>query len=126
MNFTKEYIQECDCKEIQDIKPNLLQKGDWYSCSGIIDVSGIEQDKLNVTRWLPLSHQLDDEIVKIVDEKDYWYEVTYDANCYYLCRVGLRDSNLNDKIIAEGDDQNPLIAKIKILKQLLKEEISIE
>ena len=119
MNFSKEYIKECNCKEIQKLNP--YQVGDWYSIDGKPELHFANNMQFvpadAVILWLPLSYQLDDEIVKICKEKDYKYTIKWDK---------LFDGDFN--VIVESEvigwfiresDINPLIAKIKLLKELL-------
>ena len=94
MNFTKEYIKECDCKEIQGLREEL-ETGDKVSSlesvrvitTGFNRKGGIwynlvksKKDKFSYRSsfrenivWLPNGDQLDDEIVKTCKEVDYEY-----------------------------------------------------
>jgi len=127
MNFTKEYIERCKCKEIQELRP-IIEKGDWFKLIR-------NDDKLNPSRihygakcptryfgkcreniiWLPLSHQLDEEIVKICKEKKFAYTSIYSCDWgNYQVWVG---QDFYDVQLTE-EEENPLIAKIKLLIQL--------
>jgi len=122
-NFNKEYIKECDCKEIQGLRKRLVM-GDYY-----MDTSSIQPKEINLSRdveldnrspysWLPTGDQLDEEIVKICKKKFYEYEffMQWD-NCkisYFVCVK--EDGNLQQN----SRNDNPLIAKILLLKELLK------
>ena len=134
-NFTKSYIREADCREIQGLR-SVFEAHDWYcqpSCFNIpytlshgamIDKEVRGKDYI----WLPTGDQLDEEIVKIVekidyiDYPDYWCgKVTRVrdgvVSKYWQCYV----DNFDYERFREFKDINPLIAKIRLLKQLIKE-----
>lgn len=126
MNFTEDYIKECNCKEIQDLKHGL-EYGDWYSYKNEIYLNAKGYNAFTnryvfKTKmcWLPTGDQLDKEIEKICD-KDYCeYEIKrqylpiklpkfrkeWDATAYKIPAIRFSNSN-------------PLIAKIKLLKELI-------
>ncbi len=128
--FTKEYIKECDCKEIQKVFWDFGD-GDWilwnvkearkrkyhlasignYNC----ELERFDRKKHDAIK-IPLSHQLDEEIIKICKEKEYEYSSTYAIE--WFCRVDKIGANIDFNAF----NSNPLIAKIKLLKQLLKED----
>jgi hypothetical protein len=116
MNFTKKYIKECDCEEIQGLRKVSLEYGDWYC---MLDYSGTwvgrkyrtTEDLMWINRneytWLPTGDQLDEEIIKIIkDNRDYSHN----------------DEERNYWTLHTINNSNPLIAKIKLLKQLLEEK----
>ena len=153
MNFTKEYIEECDCKEIQGLRKEL-KVGDWYleikvgieirvvnrldfedgDCIIISSFTGYPPYQYRYQRkeviWLPTGDQLDDEIERICKEKYEWY------NWIYHTESGLDSSKTKMRyyaFIVDNQERpicgdtciivyNPLIAKILLLKQLLKEQ----
>jgi len=124
--FTKEYIAECDCEEIQKSK-HKLQYGDWvYSLRlngemtiwATIIPQGRKKD--NNETWLPTGDQLDEEIIKIF-KTGYNYNSSYcQATKTYVSYIepDYPDKELTEEITVYGD--NFLIAKIKLLKELLK------
>ena len=128
--FTKEYIELCNDKRIQELRLSKklsdyyklqLNSGDWvYSIGYNAELSAFNQNmnhKLYI--WLPTGDQLDEEIIKICKK--------YEAN-YYITYNGLNDSLIVESLlnqcgiiefdIVERND-NPLIAKLKLLLQLL-------
>ena len=140
MNFTKEYINECDCPEIQGLKPKL-EYADWYAVrgnKGIFMVTvGYNEFSNRYSRkdrvwlptkdrvWLPTSGQLDEEIVKICKHNLWLYKVVYglaedEKEFGYDIEVYNADG-LYWHDIAISYNTNPLIAKIKLLKELLNE-----
>jgi hypothetical protein len=130
--FTKEYIKECDCREIQGLRKKF-QEGDWYfnvkfptykpSTVDMEEGGTVFQNRWrkNVI-WLP-KDQLDEEIVKICKERfrndDFTYYFNYNNNV--LPDVVYFTAGLVHKGDICLNSNNPLIAKIKLLKQLLKE-----
>ena len=124
--FTKEYIKECDCKEIQGLKK--FEIGDWFSIDGKIELLFANNLQYVPTEakvlWLPTGDQLDEEIVKICKKKKYTYFVAYSYGSEYQC-----DATVSNPMVFNSDKEysiscelkvNPLIAKIKLLKQLIK------
>ena len=120
-NFTKSYIREADCREIQGLR-SVFEAHDWYcqpSCFNIpytlshgamIDKEVRGKDYI----WLPTGDQLDEEIVKICKKKqwDYRADYNYSKNEFSIYIKQLWWNYRED---------NPLIAKIRLLKQLIKE-----
>lgn len=162
MNFSKEYIKECDCEQIQGLRAQLKQ-GDWIfspkmehavdhkKAKGIFTVMGYqekyvmywlgvevlrwnedEEDLYTESRtfdyredlvWLPTGDQLDEEIVKICKEKQLAYSMSfeyYEGNISYV-NVFTPLGSKSETIDITIGDTNPLIAKIKLLKNILKE-----
>ncbi len=138
-HFTPEYIKECDCKEIQGLH-KVFQYGDaimWERFESSktkrqthdLDYLGqlttdFERDKTRHDIWLPTGDQLDDEIVGICKEQqhDYYIEMFhghYDWTVKFCCSHGGECSKDKDGILFAENDRNPLIAKIKLLKELL-------
>jgi len=142
--FTKEYIKECDCEEIQNIKNNLerdgkyslqFNEGDWWQ--------NRDNKKINVAYqmiwenrqfyiWLPTGDQLDEEIVKILREKYNTFGTGKGVEYISSIRQ-TRNSEIWECHIFELTreverfqqiDVNPLICKIKLLKELIKNEKS--
>ena len=116
--FTKEYIKECDCKEIQGLKK--FEVGDWFSIDGKIELLFANNLQYVPTEakvlWLPTGDQLDEEIVKICNDKNYCYRF------HYVSYAPDRPCRADIMQIGESEVRsiNPLIAKIKLLKQLIK------
>lgn len=128
MNFTKEYIKECDCPEIQGLKNGLINKGDWWvEEGGMPDTARNECFLRSGILWLPTGNDLDQEIVKICRENGWDYDFKFVGDkCikdgykdYETCVMEYRQ--YDDKNIAYQNDDNPLIAKIQLLKELLNE-----
>lgn len=118
MNFTKEYIELCKCKEIQGLR-NKFHRGDWYRYPNgktyrLIDKWQLSEYDRNRVIWLPTGDNLDEEIVKICKPKrwmyQFWYEDSFD---YHALKIDARKD-----IDTEYVSDNPLIAKIKLLIQL--------
>lgn len=64
--------------------------------------------------WLPSSGQLDEEIIKICRKIGYWY------CCEFLLTECLVSVGKNKKGKYAYTDVNPLVAKIKLLLELLE------
>lgn len=121
MNFTKEYIKECDCDEIQGLKKLPLSNWD-FVCDDKFKINNVlmiyELDKwTDDLIWLPTGDQLDEEIVKCYNNNDLvnrhgYYEFYYNG---LLWGAKIISSQRN----FEAYEGNPLMAKIKLLKQLL-------
>jgi len=137
-NFTKEYIKECDCGEIQNMKNNLerdgkymlqFNEGDWLQNRDSKKIHVAYQmvwENRQFYIWLPTGDQLDNEIVRGCRKlyKYFSYQVNFeeDGSCS-VWLINCRKKNLDDKGIGEYFfNSNPLIAKIKLLKALLKED----
>lgn len=122
MNFSKEYIELCKGKEIQELRKEL-QKHDWYCQENTFNIPhtlphGIMLDK-EIRKdyfWLPTGDQLNNEIERICKGKKrtYYFISDYDDNYYAEVKQTYR-------VIYSKSDHNPYIAKIKLLKALLKE-----
>ena len=134
-NFTKEYIKECDCEEIQELKLNFnLEDKYAYEMSGEYFHNFVDSYKTaniisafnsrNKYIWLPTGDQLDEGIVKILKDKYQYYKWEYIVKCCWIGRSHtdwvciLYDENQKDMFTE--NDSNPLIAKIKLLKELSK------
>ena len=139
MNITKEYINECDCPEVQGLKPKL-EIGDYIEDKGkvylltlfkelagdYLEVYGksLDGDKpfykqaweRRLLIWLPTSGQLDEEIVKL----NYGDNYIVDYHIRGVCEVSIYFDTAM-VYIHRVRHANPLIAKIKLLKELLKE-----
>ena len=73
--------------------------------------------------WLPSDGWLDEEILKICKERNYDYNIGTTKQPNYGWWVQINDRDLEDPedVILIKGHINPLIAKIKLLKQLIKE-----
>ena len=125
-NFTKEYIELCKSEKVQGLKKKYYQ-GDWIipkdkkMMVNIFD--GIERlDYL----WLPTGDQLDDEIVKIIEEEarqsDYELKLSYNVeyeDAEYFTEILYPDGVIR---VPSQCNHNPLIAKIQLLIKLLEEK----
>lgn len=124
-HITDKYIKKCDCEAIQGLR--LLDQdggffqGDWCytklgsGCLSMITAKSCWKSKVDI--WLPTGDQLDDEIIKIVNKRrrrESKYEIVYYPNSVSLSVKIDNDKYDNHK------HSNPLIAKIKLLKQLLE------
>ena len=103
----KEYIKECDCKEIQTLK-------EWNPYNN----------------WVPTGDELDDEIEKTCKGKyerhnwNYYRTSGIDASMrmrYYAYIADNQDRPIVGDTCAIFTNRN--IAKIKLLKQILKESV---
>jgi len=131
--FIKEYIKECDCGEIQGLRKirvgvtsTGLVYGDWYFKKKIRLNARTGTTEFMFITWLPTGDQLDNEIVRGCRKlyKYFSYQVNFeeDGSCS-VWLINCRKKNLDDKGIGEYFfNSNPLIAKIKLLKALLKED----
>jgi len=120
MKFTKEYIKEANCREIQG-----LHKRTYYD-------KCVYHNRKYI--WLPTGDQLDEEIVKICRENNYDLQIRYDKEnqdyddlMWTIIVYGMHRNEYADICecvipLACFVNDNPLIAKIKLLKQLLKEK----
>lgn len=105
-------------------RPAPWKCGGWWflRLKNIDDNSDVtlEFPQYNKLIWLPTGDRLDKEIVKICrkDNGEYVFEWIANISSY---RVGMRiDKNTYYNYLYSGEHSNPLIAKIKLLKQLLK------
>ena len=127
MHFDEQYIKECDCPEIQGLRIELL-KGDWFYDKGfkykplhlVIGIEGTDY-RIQVI-WLPLSHQLDDKIVKICKEKELEYVFVFNESWGYIAEAQDLSASDEEHDVFKIVEDNPLIAKIKLLKALLKDK----
>jgi len=121
--FTKEFIREADCKEIQGLRPT--EKGVWFWTTTKGYLPYWSNGKINYYTdrsqiWLPTGDQLNEEIKQFCMKNPLLrYEVSWIGTCWeaYILE---NDFPKPKAILFEGND-NPLIAKIKLLKALLKE-----
>lgn len=124
--FTKEYIQEADCPEIQELFDRSLERGDMYyrKDDGLVD----SYHPLALTQcdvFLPTGDQLDDEIDKVLNKKwgnelhwIYHFDIG-NSKDYKKYEVYV---NATDDTMFYQNEDNPLIAKIKLLKKLLEDK----
>lgn len=142
--FTKQYIKECDCKEIQGLKYPLMEYDAVYEkpCGGIyrvrfhiiekghnnfnqfgFTVSPTYSDRNNYI-WLPTGDQLDEEIIKICKKIKYDYNIGTAKKPDYgwWAQINEREPIDEDEdIVIVKVNRNPLIAKIKLLKELIND-----
>ncbi len=133
--FTKEYIELCKNKKIQELRPKF-KYGDWfvkedgdYDLSLCLLPSLANNNRENLIMILT-DTQLEEEIIKICDDNhwDYRFEVLH--GYHNLKRVWVEETHIGLGGYKEEDrypfgifeDTNPLIAKIKLLIQLLQQE----
>ena len=146
MNFDKDYIELCKCKEVQELRPEMqpldygfdnwsvggevwLVKSNFYNGSYLFNfnkiINEITREKKHIV-WLPTGDQLDEEIIKVCKERNGYYQFDFTdnpyANEYYKNYVALVDTTKPRQNIEIKDKDNPLICKIKLLAQLLKEQ----
>uniref|UniRef100_A0A6H1ZDD4 Uncharacterized protein n=1 Tax=viral metagenome TaxID=1070528 RepID=A0A6H1ZDD4_9ZZZZ len=129
MNFTKDYIELCKSDKIQKLKYwkdtdgvidwLLLKTGDWLYLPLREEIWCIDEIKnfgiANV--WLPTGDQLDEIIVKICKEGNHYTTGTSSSNKWFV-EVSSKYHKGENQIIFY--DINPLIAKLKLLLQLLE------
>lgn len=131
--FTKEYIKECDCKEIQELRPEILDIGDWCFSPHtnkifLFDEAFAHFFDRKGTRtiiWLPTGDQVEEEIVKIIDKNknlDYKFTRQGMVKKYYaeITDYSIHSGKDGYYIVHSENSLNPYIAKIKLLKKLLK------
>jgi hypothetical protein len=120
--FTKEYIKECDCEEIQGLRP-ALKYGDFTTFSNApyedhnfnsYPYCNENNSRNKLVLWLPTGDQLDEEIVKICKRINCTYHTNFVGD--WVIYV---DNNDSVEDTPQFVNTNPLIAKIKLLKQLL-------
>ena len=121
MNFTKDYIELAKDKRIQELK-STTSHGDWFCgekrCPQVTKLNGT---KFGDCIWLPTGDQLDEEIVRIcktVDGGGFIFDYGYRKypNKFYKSfsvKVGIGGKEF------KVEDDNPLIAKLKLLLELL-------
>ena len=131
-NFTPEYIRLCEDEKIQGLRVNkkvktnrlLINKRDFFCSKHDKDIEvafigyGVSE---KYYLWIPRGDQLDDEIVGICNKlnEDFLYYVDLPKDGNWSCSVYVQDEMGGDRRIAFGGHENPLIAKIKLLKELL-------
>ncbi len=114
-NFTKDYIELAKDKRIQGLRAEW-QMGDFmYYSDGTIDVMHPKLDN-GTPIWLPRGDDLDREICKICD--NYWSYKTEHFLTWYTSVS--KHTCYSEEIIYITNNVNPLIAKIKLLLQLLE------
>ena len=147
--FTKEYIELCKDKKVQELRPDI-KCGDYciniersHMFLNTEDYEPGRKEYRNNLTWLPTGDQLDEEIVKICEKKtiipkpnidgysiSYHFDMFFDKEKkYYNAKIicfkefdkgGLKSGALDRTI--EFTDTNPLIAKILLLIQLLEQK----
>ena len=119
MKFSKEYVNECDCPEIQGLRKEL-KLYDFYTFEygddlyPTISICVDETLKYKGFIWLPTSGQLDEQIVKL----NYGDNYIVDYHIRGVCEVSIYFDTAM-VYIHRVRHANPLIAKIKLLKQLM-------
>jgi len=138
--FTKDYIREADCEEIQGLR-QILKYGDWIlldnekilinkSKGGHCYVEDENYYSFNPINkryiWLPTGDQLTEEILK----RCYTYNLNLECFSEHHCKkpncqkwgISIEADNhvVNHEFNREVWNKDILIAKIKLLKQLLK------
>ena len=135
MNFTKEYIELCKNEKIQGLREEF-EVLDRYTARLLtnksvpefaerigmdsfiyVDEYGLddETDREDCI-WLPTGDQLDDEIVKICKDKKRSYELCYTTYDKWTCWIYTSEGYG----VMNTVEDNPLIAKIKLLIKLLE------
>ena len=134
MNFSKEYINECDCPEIQGLfkmtainRNNDILIGCLKNIKGSLFHNRDEHYYLATSPekviWLPTGDQLDEQIAEIFAE---WSKDGEDLNYSFSVSfsegyISSYEAYTNNRDCCRSFlDDNPLIAKIKLLKQLLE------
>lgn len=119
MNMSKEYIDLCKNKKVQELRPEL-QQYDWYYYYN--EVHLLENTKYfnlrHVSFWLPTGDQLDEEIVKICEKENLEYGFLFYEGIYTAVVSTIPLAETEGYIPRELEERNPLIAKIKLLIQL--------
>jgi len=125
--FTGEYVGEAVGKEIQGLRPKLdiydFYVGNYFIHSIKIispaDSSDYYKARKDLT-WLPTGDQLDEEIINICDEKNYNYKC-YRQYKQWITVIDFFDNSCREIITKfSANSYNPLIAKIRLLKELTK------
>ena len=129
-HFTKEYIELCDCDVIQKMRPKIyffekFAKRDDEVVKTVEDrhiykaVNRPSYRKYLI--WLPDSGQLDEEIVKICKDKLWSYSFGYTKEVdHYWANICVYDDVTLGKEAIITTNINPLIAKLKLLIELLE------
>lgn len=131
--FTKEYIKECDCEEIQGLRKEFGED-DCFIGKKFADINNWHRGSLSELWreryiWLPTGDQLDEIIWNICNEKDHHYYITLNPRDYAY-PIDLRVISDTEDEIAIVTNKfnclknklNPLMAKIKLIKELLNEK----
>ena len=124
--FTPEYIELA--KKVQGLRPKL-ENGDRYINlfnidTGIMLLSNNYKifSRTNCI-WLPTGDQIDEEIIKICHSNEKLFGRPYWQNYNpFLDRYVVAISGEYGKNFVDAEHANPLIAKIKLLIQLLEGE----
>ena len=137
--FTPEYIALCNNKEIQGLRPNIkmydhispVEKPNPERADADFkeDIDFFINKRRNNYIFLPNGDQLDEEIVKICEKNFGFLNWNYETTCGFNYEKEIQYYALitdnNDRPIV-GDlmtpSFNPLITKIKLLKQLIEKE----
>ena len=124
-NFTKDYIELAKDKRVQELR-HKLQEGDWIVDGGFyqprVMIANIEHTR-KLYIWLPLSHQLDEEIIKILkyiienNGTELLYRFEYTTNGREFLGEILYPDDFER--VKSQSDLNPLICKLKLLLELL-------
>lgn len=130
--FTKEYIAECDCKKIQDLRIEIKENDYISTLKDYFAILCYYPEPINNLRdnyiWIPSGDQLDEEIKNILDkklplhERDYYnfQYIPYNRKFRFYFDLYYPNEETGTQIyFREFFDNNPLIAKILLLKQLL-------
>ncbi len=133
MNFTKEYIKECDCKEIQGLREDGVYKGRpqkkfligdarYFVDADLILYQNIEDlysYPMNI--WLPTGDQLDDEIKQLCMKNPMLrYEASWIGTCWETYILENDFPKPKVKFFEGNPDRN--LAKILLLKALLRDQ----
>lgn len=120
MNFTKDYIELCKCKEVQELRPDI-KCGDYcvnternHMFLNTEDYEPGRKEYRNNLIWLPSGDNLDEEIIKICKEKKWDYYSIYDCSNKHYTEI-----KQTYRVVYSKNDTNPLICKLKLLLQLL-------
>ena len=117
MNFSKEYIKECDCPEIQGLHKKWIRNFDYYCWGKSFDItifSSIygERESMELYRrdgeliWLPTGDQLDEEIVKICVNK--WWDYSFSFECDAEVDKYYAEIGEGNAILFANSNTNPL------------------
>lgn len=133
MNLTEEYINECDCPEIQGLRKEL-KLYDFYTFEygddlyPTISICVDETLKYKGFIWLPTGDQLTDLIFKHCHTYNLDITLYHEHHCKdcgkYCIAVEANNANghlIEKEIDIEAREYEIKLAKIKLLKELLKE-----
>jgi len=132
MKFDPEYIKLCDCEEIQELHKKFIEGDMFYPTddkeSAYVSIDETTSDTIYENQWrenliwLPLEHQIDHKITYLCEkDHEYHYSLYFDSTSetWYLT---IYDAFTDCVLFSEDAyDENILIAKISLLKKLLKE-----